>query len=157
MRPYASHLRKRAPKFDLGVVLGVMEGQTVTVELHNNTEITGDVEEVDVHKNLTLRNVTYKSARGGHRAQTHPVLFIHSRNVRCVLLPNTAVAQELDAHAKKVVAAQLAEARKTRKPVLVPKEVQEENKRRRQEAFLNLEPDDPSSEEDPAAKRCVRT
>lgn len=99
--PSKAKRKRRVPQLYrcLGIVLESLKGQEVTVELRNNNEISGIVDECDCNMNLTLLNAVRKNIRAcnvvhedserdddeGHELQA---TFIKGTSIRYVHLPD---------------------------------------------------------------------
>lgn len=82
--PISSRKRKHIPTMQksLAIMLLSMQGQNIVVELKNDTEITGYLEEADHGMNLTLHQAHHLFANGRERLME--IVFIHGSRIRYV-------------------------------------------------------------------------
>lgn len=70
----------------LGILLVSLQGEEIVIELKNDIEITGIVEEADENMNLTLHNVQQVFPSGYSR--TMEIAFVSGTNIRYVHIPS---------------------------------------------------------------------
>lgn len=70
----------------LGILLVSLQGEEVIIELKNDIEITGIIEEADENMNLTLHNVQQVFPSGYSR--TMDLAFVNGTNIRYVHIPS---------------------------------------------------------------------
>lgn len=80
-------------------MLKELEGHSTTVELRNEIQITGLVNHVDGHMNISMSNVTYKRPRQLPNTFSH--IKIHGTQIRFVHIPDQinmqkAITKQLD-------------------------------------------------------------
>ena len=76
-----------------------LEGHYTTVELRNETEVTGKTENVDGFMNIVLSDVTY--SKPNTESVHFPLIHIHGRQIRYVHIPDQinmrrAIVNQLD-------------------------------------------------------------
>jgi U6 snRNA-associated Sm-like protein LSm2 len=70
----------------LGIVLLSLQGEEITIELKNDIELTGIVEEADENMNVTLHNVR-QVFPSGYSIQLE-IAFVSGANIRYVHIPS---------------------------------------------------------------------
>ena len=107
--------RRREPRIQrsLAIVLQALRSQRVTVDLKNDSTVTGVVDEADEDMALTLTEATLTSAAG--EVKQMALTFVAGRAIRYVMIPDdVCVEQRLEAHMATVEKAQY------KRPVLRP-------------------------------------
>ncbi|XP_018579350.1 U7 snRNA-associated Sm-like protein LSm10 [Anoplophora glabripennis] len=77
----------------LAGLVKALEGQYTTIDLRNESCVTGKITFIDGHMNIEMEDVVFYDARGTERV--FPNFFISQRNVRYVHLPKKTSATEL--------------------------------------------------------------
>eukprot|EP00003_Mantamonas_plastica_P024666 TRINITY_DN4639_c0_g2_i1.p1 TRINITY_DN4639_c0_g2~~TRINITY_DN4639_c0_g2_i1.p1 ORF type:complete len:158 (+),score=47.00 TRINITY_DN4639_c0_g2_i1:155-628(+) len=85
----------------MGFLIKAMVGGQVTVEMHNNTVVNGELMHVDDQLNLIIGNARFK--RRFNKAQQFSLLFINGTSLRYVHIPDEVnVSKLMDEHARKL-------------------------------------------------------
>jgi len=110
--------KSRKRPFSLFTVLHAFQGSVVTVELTDDTALTGILHEAVERKSVTLSNVALHSQR-------HPTsqvrmrlstVSIATRHLRSVRLPEEPLADRLNDFARHLTATKIAQSRNRRRP-----------------------------------------
>lgn len=70
----------------LGILLVSLQGEEVTIELKNDIELTGVIEEADENMNVTLHNVQQVFSNGYQRNMD--IAFVNGATIRYVHIPS---------------------------------------------------------------------
>ncbi|XP_033213092.1 U7 snRNA-associated Sm-like protein LSm10 [Belonocnema kinseyi] len=69
----------------LAVLIKAIEGQKTTVDLRNESTVTGILEQADGFMNIVMKECLFTDPRGD--SFTYEMFFVHARNIRFVHIP----------------------------------------------------------------------
>mmetsp|Transcript_17896 Transcript_17896/g.22582 ORF Transcript_17896/g.22582 Transcript_17896/m.22582 type:complete len:121 (+) Transcript_17896:104-466(+) len=99
----SSNTEEKIPFFQrsLAFFLESMSGYRVVIELKNDSEVTGSIENCDNDMNLTLQNVRCVNTQG--KVQKHSLMFVQGSMIRYVHIPDHVnVAHQVRRHVKRL-------------------------------------------------------
>ena len=79
----------------LNSMLQQLQHTTLTVELRDDTLLTGSLEEVDQYMNLTLSDVEIAPGDGGGEHQRQEMTHVKGTSIQCVHLPENVNAAQV--------------------------------------------------------------
>ena len=110
--------RRKTPKLErtLALVLASLKGEAVVLELKNDAEVTGTIEESDHNMNITLHDATYIAVTG--EARVLETVFINGSSILYVHLPpNVDMKSQIGSYLVKV------KGISSRKNVVIPEDI----------------------------------